>query len=356
MKIDFYISSLSGGGAEKVLVTLAEAFSKKDHNISICSLEKRPQFYNVSNEIFLEKICNKGKFAFIKDFYSIRKRIKSRTSDVIVSFLSRCNLMVLLASVFSNKKIVVCDRNNPLKEHSKIIFKLSCQIYRLADCVIVQTEQIKSYYPKYLQNKVKVLENPMDFQKLMKQCEKQEIKKENTIISIGRLEPQKDFSTLIKAFSKVAEKYPEWKVKIFGKGDMRDQLQNEIDSFNLHEKILLCGRTEAPFLELKKSKIFVLSSNYEGFPNALCEGMFAKLPCIASDCVSGPRELIDRGKNGFLFEVGNINELAEKLDILLANVDLREKMGKKANATVQRLELSHICSKWEEIVIDVFKS
>ena len=356
MKIDFYISSLSGGGAEKVLITLAEAFSKRGHKTSICSLEKRPQFYGVSNEVSLEKISTKGKFSFVKDFYFMRKRIKLRNSDVIVSFLSRCNLMVLLASMFNNKKIIVCDRNNPLREHSKIVFELSCQFYRLADCIVVQTEQIKSYYPKYLQNKVRVLENPIDFQRLMEQSGGWQIKKDNTIISIGRLEAQKDFSTLIKAFSKIANKYPEWKVKIFGKGDMREQLQNEIDILGLHEQILLCGRTEKPFLELKKAKIFVLSSNYEGFPNALCEAMLAGLPCIASDCVSGPRELIDREENGFLFDVGNVEELVEKLNILLGNVALREKIGKRANITVQRLELSQICKKWEEMVIDVFNS
>lgn len=126
MKIDFYISSLSGGGAEKVLITLAENFAKKNAEVSIYSLEKRPQFYQVPSIVKLEKISQNNKK--LNDYHSIRNRLKERKSDVVISFLSRCNILVLLASLRQKQKVVVCDRNNPLKEHSKIVFWLSCLI------------------------------------------------------------------------------------------------------------------------------------------------------------------------------------------------------------------------------------
>ncbi|MBR5535131.1 MAG: glycosyltransferase family 4 protein [Clostridia bacterium] len=349
MNIDFYISSLSGGGAENVLTTLAKQLKNSGHRISITSLEKRPQFYNVDEGIELIKYDNKHKGKIkeiIADFKAIRTQLKKRgETDICVSFLSRCNIQVLLCSLFLKKKVVVCDRNNPLMEHSKLVFWLSNQIYRLASAVFVQTEQIKSFYPKYLQKKMYVIENTLDTEKLDGQCEG-EIEQENTIISIGRLEPQKDFKTLISAFEKIAEKYPDWKVKIFGKGDMKDELQEFIDNKGLGERVLLCGRTETPFKELKKSKIFVLSSHYEGFPNVLCEGMYAGIGCISSDCVSGPSELINDGENGFLFPVGDEKALAGKLDLLLSSEEICSIIGERAKETVKRLELPVICEKW----------
>lgn len=351
MKIDFYISSLSGGGAEKVLVTLAEEFADKNNETSIYSLECRPQFYSVSPNVTVEKITDDGQpKGIFKEFISIRKRLAKRNADVAVSFLSRCNLLVLASSVFRRQKIIVCDRNNPIKEHSMRVFRLSCQLYRLASAIIVQTQQIKSFYPSYLQDKIFVLENPLDVEKLTGECKNEEVVPQNTIISIGRLEPQKDFATLIKAFSQLADKYEDWQVKIFGKGEQLKELQSLIDELNLSDRIQLCGRTETPFLELCKSKVFVLSSNYEGFPNALCEGMLAGLACVSSDCVSGPRELINDGENGFLFPVGDADALAEKLDTLLSSQELRCDLGNKAKDSVKRLELSTICDKWYEIL------
>lgn len=351
MKIDFYISSLSGGGAEKVLVTLAEEFANKNHETSIYSLECRPQFYAVSPNVMVEKISDDCQpQGLCKEFRSIRKRLKKRNADVVVSFLSRCNLLVLASSLFRKQKIIVCDRNNPIKEHSMRMFHLSCQLYRLASAIIVQTQQIKDFYPSYLQDKIYVLENPLDVEKLTGECRGQDITPENTIISIGRLEPQKDFVTLIKAFSQIAEKYKDWQLRIFGKGEQRDELQALIDDLNLSNSVQLCGRTETPFLELCKSKVFVLSSNYEGFPNALCEGMLAGLACVSSDCVSGPRELINDGENGFLFPVGDADKLAEMLELLLSSQDLREGLGAKAQNSVKRLELSTICDKWYKIL------
>ena len=356
MKIDFYISSLSGGGAENVLTTLAKELNNRGNKISITSLEKRPQFYSVDEGIELIKYDNKNKGKIkevLADFSVIRRQLKSRKdTDVCVSFLSRCNLQVLLCSLFLHKKVVVCDRNNPLMEHSKAVFWISNQIYRLATAVFVQTEQIKSFYPEYLQKKIFVIENPLDTEKLDNQCD-DNIVQENTIISIGRLEPQKDFKTLINAFAKIADKYPNWNVRIFGKGDMKDELQACIDKKNLNERVFLCGRTEKPFNELKKSKVFVLSSNYEGFPNVLCEGMYAGLGCISSDCVSGPRELINDGNNGFLFPVGDEKILSEKLEILLSSQDICDIMGSKAKNTVKRLELPVITEKWYDCLRSV---
>ena len=225
MKVDFYISSLSSGGAEHVLTNLAANFAEHDMDVSITSYEKRPQFYNVTSNVKLNKynFTNKSKLIeWICDYRATKKYLQTRKSSVAISFLSRCNFMLILAGLFSKTKIIVCDRNNLLRKYPKYIFDITCFLYRFADVVCVQTNEMKSFYPQYLQKKIVVLKNPLDFDEMAAQCKDQNIEKENTVISIGRLEKQKDFVTLIKAYKRVAELYPDWKLKIYGQGNRKD--------------------------------------------------------------------------------------------------------------------------------------
>ena len=226
-------------------------------------------------------------------------------------------------------------------------------MYALADAVCVQTNEMKSFYPQYLQKKMYVLENPLDFDEMQKQCVGQKNEKQNTIISIGRLERQKDFPTLLKAFAKVCPDFPLWNLKIYGQGNRKEEFEKMIRELHLEERIELCGVTHTPFLEMKKAKIFVLSSFFEGFPNVLCEAMYAGLPCIATRCECGPSELIDNGKNGFLVPIQDVDKMAEQLKILMENNQMCEEMGSKAKESVMRLEKSQISERWLQMVFDI---
>ena len=357
MKIDFYISSLSGGGAEKVLTTLAKAFAGDGHEVTVISLEKRPQFYEVDKSVTLVKYENKkqGIGAMLEDISNIRKHIKASKADVSVSFLSRCNLAVLLASMFRKGKVVVCDRNNPLKEHGKGVFLLSNLLYMRANRVMVQTEQIKGFYKKFLQKKIGVIENPLDTEVLAAQLKDEIPEREKTILSMGRLEPQKDFKTLICSFKELSDKYSEWKVKIFGVGDGKKDLEELIGSLGLEERVLLCGRTEVPFYEMSKASVFVLSSYYEGFPNVLCEAMHAGTLCIASDCVSGPRELIHQNENGWLFPVEDKDTLTQLMENCITQENQLEYVREKAKDSVKRLYLENNLQLWKEMIDEVVR-
>lgn len=356
MKIDFYISSLSSGGAEHVLTNLAADFAEKGHDVCIASYEKRPQFYAVNSQVKVNKYDNSKHNKFIellKDFNATRRQLKERKSQVAISFLSRCNIMLIIAGLFSKTKIIVCDRNNLLRKYPKYVFTVSCWIYAFADAVCVQTNEMKSFYPRYLQKKMYVLENPLDFAEMQKQLRADNLDKENSVISVGRLEKQKDFVSLIRAFEIVAKSFPDWKLKIFGQGNRRDELQRLIDDLHLACQVELCGVTHTPFLEMKKSKIFVLSSFYEGFPNVLCEAMHAGLPCIATRCECGPAELIREGENGFLVPIGDVEQMANKMHFLMSNEEKRTELGAHAKESVKRLEKSQISERWLQMVFDV---
>lgn len=265
-------------------------------------------------------------------------------------------MLILLSNItlFLKHKIIVCDRNNPLEEHSKFYFYMSCLLYNFASLICVQTYQIKSFYPKYLQNKIKVIENPLDSEALNAQIDIVPTR-EKRIISIGRLEPQKDFITLINAFSNILHTYPDWNLDIYGVGYMHEIINELINKKNLSQFVHLKGHTTKPFYELKKSSIFVLSSNYEGFPNVLCEAMYAEDICIASDCISGPKELIHHGENGWLFKIGDENELTKLLEkaILLHNSKEGKDLRISAHQTVKRLEINNIFVDWEKAVKEI---
>ena len=177
--------------------------------------------------------------------------------------------------------------------------------------------------------------------------------REKTIISIGRLESQKDYKTLIDSFYKIHASFPEWKVHVYGHGDMRDELQKYVDDKGLSDRFLFCGRTDKPYLELRKSSIFVLSSFYEGFPNVLCEAMYAGNLCISSDCVSGPRELINHSQNGWLFPVGDVNMLAELLKQCIEKEESLTGVRSAAEETVKRLYLDNNIKKWEDVILHI---
>ena len=353
--IDFYISSLSGGGAEHVLVNLAASFLKMGNNVSITSLERRKQFYEVDDAIEViryDHTKDNTLIGIIKDILSVRKQLKSRKdTDVAVSFLGRTNIVLSIASIGIKKKVVICDRNNLARKYSKWVFWLLCAIYSLADELIVQTNEIIDVYPKFLRKKIRVLENPLDFQEMDEQCV-EGMKKANTLLSVGRLERQKDYKTLIAAFAEIADDHKDWNVKIYGKGEMKEEIQKWIDQSGMTERIILCGVTHTPFLEMKKAKIFVLSSFFEGFPNVLCEAMYASLPCIATACQSGPRDLIQDGENGLLVEVGNVHEMAEKMDLLMNNEKMRDSLGTEAHKRILRLDSKIVCKRWLDTLVN----
>ena len=352
--IDFYISSLSGGGAEHVLINLADGFQQRGNNVTITSLERREQFYTVPKQIEVFRYDHtkyKGAVSFIKDILAVRKQLKYRADvDVSISFLGRTNMVLSLASIGLKKKTIICDRNNLAQKYSRIVFAALCRVYSLADILVVQTNEIKSVYPQYLQKKIRVLENPLDFVEMDKQCIDEAIVKENTIISVGRLEKQKDYRTLIDAFSLIADKYPEWNIRIFGKGKMQEEIQGWIDGKELTNRILLCGTTHRPFYEMKKSKIFILSSFFEGFPNVLCEAMYAGLPCIATSCMSGPRDLNKDNETGILVSVGDSVQMAQKMELLINSKDERERLGKNAYVDIQRLESNKVYVRWLDMI------
>lgn len=355
MKIMFNVSSMGRGGAERVIANLANNLIK-GHEITILANIKENLAYKLDSRIKIIPLDKKRRNIFIRTINRTIKTvkiIKKDNPDIIISFLPVPSYRVLLLKSFFKKPIIVCDRNDPNQEYASIINKILMKIsYPKADGFVFQTKEQKEYFDKKIQDRSVIIHNPIKEEFL----QIEERKRENVIINVGRLVEQKNQRMLIKVFSEIVENHKEYTLKIFGEGPLKNSLQNQINELNLQDEVKLCGTSNNIKEELEKSQIFVLTSNYEGMPNALIEAMVVGLPCISTNChCGGPKELIENKKNGLLIPVGNEKILKDKLECLIKNKDYREELGNKAKDIGEKLEITKIVEKWEEFIEYIYK-
>ena len=173
--------------------------------------------------------------------------------------------------------------------------------------------------------------------------------KDNKIVSVGRLMPQKNHKLLLDAFDEVNKKYPDYKLEIYGDGPYKDELKDHIASLGLNNSVFLCGQHKDIFEKIKDASMYVLSSDYEGMPNSLIEAMCLGLPCISTK-VSGATDLIKDGENGLLIDIGNKKELTESMKLLIEKPELSRSLAKEATNICEELEVNRIVEQWKDVI------
>jgi len=333
MKIFLICSSLIHGGAERVISELANEFALNKHEVHMVILAVSEDFYFLHPEIKIHRLGFKNNGAFkkqiaeLKTFFKLRKLLKTEKPDASLSFGTKYNILTILASRFLKLKVFVSDRSNPKKKIASHIDLLRRLTYRFATGIIAQTSLAKEIQERTTKNKnIKVIPNPV---KEVKRYP--EIKRDNIILNVGRLVPEKGQKYLLEAFSKIDD--PEWRLVILGDGPLRENLERQAKELNIEEKLYMPGAVSNVDEWLAKASIFAFPSISEGFPNALVEAMAAGLPCVSFDCDAGPRDIIVDGENGFLVPLYNQTQFIQKLKFLINNKELRIVMGDKAITT-----------------------
>lgn len=192
-------------------------------------------------------------------------------------------------------------------------------------------------------NNVEVIYNPLSFFPIQTSDNSQK-----QVIAVGRYVPQKGFDRLIPAWKIVAQKHPDWILRIYGDG-MREQLQHQIDSLGITSSCILEPPVPNIVDKYCESSIFTLTSRFEGFGMVIIEAMACGVPPVSFACPCGPRDIINDGKDGILVENGNIEELAEKICYLIENEDIRKEMGQQARVNVQRFKIENIAKQWKQL-------
>ncbi len=353
--ITFVIASLGGGGAEKVLLNLANYLLSKNIEINILySMEVHEQpSYFVSNEIKIHKLPSsinsisnrneiiQGKINTFLIIKHLRKKFKELNPDVIVSFMDKTNIYSIIAYLRLQMPLIISERISYDFLQSKIWKGLRRVVYPFSDGMVVLS---KYDYDKYtfVKNK-KVIFNPIDTDcKIVNNFNE----KEKIILAVGRLDNQKGFDMLIQAISMIDIK--DWKVLILGDGAERENLNNLIEHYNLQDRISLLGRKDNINDYYQKASIFVLSSRFEGFPNALAEAMSFGCACVSFDCKTGPSDIIENATNGILIEEGNIELLSKNIELLINNDDLRKTYFNEAIKIKDQLDIELIVKQWED--------
>lgn len=351
-KIMFYINAIHDGGAERVMVNLAEYFSENGYDTTLVTSFRDTWEYPLAatvrrltlEEVEIKQSRIKRNFSRIK---KLRDLCKSEKPDILVSFMEEPNFRAILATRGLPVKTLVSVRNDPIKEYAgKLGWFVGEVLLPMADGCVFQTRDAQKWFPKRLQKKSKIIYNAVkeDFYNVNRTPVRGEI------VTCGRLTEQKNHAMLISAFAEVVKQYPYATLKIYGEGTLREKLQNQIDSLNLNEKVFLMGATNDVAKALQTADLFVLSSDYEGMPNALMEAMAAGVPCISTDCpCGGPRELFGEDRSNKLVQCRDVNQMEKAIRSVLKNI--ADGTIEKRKAEIFRPE--KVNKMWEKYVIEI---
>lgn len=343
-KIVFFIGTLTNGGAERVISILSRELSKRGFSIQILLLFDREIFYEIDPAVRITVVEKEsGSKNLLKNLLWVRRYFKSN-ADIVISFLAQFNMFALVAHMGLKSKIIVADRNDPRHiPRNYYLRKMRNWLYRFADGVVVQTSHNMEYFSKTVQKKGIIIGNPIDLGELAGMALKTEKKKE--VVSVGRLMPQKNQAMLLKAFAALKDEFPEHVLTIYGEGPERINLESKAEELGIRERLFLPGSVKDIHTRILSSELFVLSSNYEGMPNALIEAMCLGLPVISTE-VSGASDFIQEGENGFLTKVGNCNEMLDAMRRMLLNSELRGLCSKNAVQLNDILQTEKIILQW----------
>lgn len=352
MKILMVITGMQSGGAERVMATLCNELSKRN-DIRLLVLKEKKTDYKISDkvEFIAGNIKNQN---IIHSIQFVKNQIEEWKPDIILSFMTKTNIISLLAKRKANfkSKLIIAERANPYnaKIYLKIIRKF---LYPKADGCVFQTKLAKQYYNKILKCKSKIIRNPLnpDFK-----IEQFNGERKNKIVSTGRLSTEKNQRLLIEAFSLIADKYPEYFLEIYGEGPLHKELQEHINKLNLEKRVILMGRRDDIQKHIKDAKVFVLSSNSEGMPNALLEAMALGIPSISTDCpIGGPSEIIRNNENGILVPMNNKEVMAMSIEKIISDEEFSNKLSKNARNVINDYEAIKVCMEWEEFLYEIAK-
>ena len=351
-KIMFYINAIHDGGAERVMVNLAKYFSENGYDATLVTSFRDTWEYPLAatvrrltlEEVEIKQSRIKRNFSRIK---KLRDLCKSEKPDILISFMEEPNFRAILATRGLPVKTLVSVRNDPNKEYAgKIGQFVGKVLLPMADGCVFQTSDAQKWFPERLQKKSRIIYNAVKEE--FYQVERTPVRGE--IVTCGRLTEQKNHKLLIDAFAEVQKIYPFATLKIYGEGVLREKLQNQIESLNLNEKVFLMGATNDVAKALQTADLFVLSSDYEGMPNALMEAMAAGVPCISTDCpCGGPRELFGEDASDKLVPCNDSAQLAKAICKVLETT--KDGMTEKRHA--ETFKPDRVNQMWKDYVHNI---
>ncbi len=368
MKILFAIKALDDvqGGAERVLADVSHGLCENGHDIKVLSFDKTggKPFYPLHPNI--RRIClglgNTHKQATIKEtltrIKTLRKAINEENPDIVIAFMHSMFIPLSISLMGSKTPVIASEHIVPAHYKTrKLEFALLMLSSLFVRKITVLSQAVKNSYPAFMHKKMVCIANPVGSPE--QHADPKGINdKQKIILSVGRLDPQKDQKTLISAFAQLAEKYPDWHLKIIGEGTLRPTLEQQIKDLKLEDRVSLPGITKDISAEYQKAHIFALPSLYESFGLATAEAMTHGLPVIGFENCPGTNELIINEQNGLsVIEKQNnrIDALSQALETLIQSPEKRHEFGQNGLAITQKFATESIIREWETCIEEILK-
>lgn len=348
-KLIIFIGTLQSGGAERVVSEISTMYAEYFREVIILIYYDREVFYKIDSRVRLECIERQTKSQnVIKNMFALRRFVKKELPDVFLSFLLPFNILSIWSLMFTKTPVAVCERSDPQKVGSLWLRGLRNFSYRFCDGVQVQTFAGKTCFPVSVQRKILVIPNPNHVTVEKRDWALKQEKKKR-IVTVGRLIPVKNHGLLIDAFSIVNKLYPDYSLDFYGDGELKNNMQNRIVELGLQDKIVLHGNVNEVPKHIASAELFVLSSDMEGMPNALMEAMALGIPCVATD-VSGVRDIIIDGDNGFIVPVGDKEALADRIIKLIESEELKKRFSENSAIVLSKFDKERVFKQWLELV------
>lgn len=353
MKILFVSGNLCDGGAQRVISVVASGLAERGHDVSLLLYARDEKEYPISDKVKITALGNSfeeySELSAVARVRLFRKYLKTWKPEVAVGFLEG-GYGLFLASLGMRFPKVASSRIDPTvllnqKGYRAMLDKLW---FRCADGVVVQTSRQREHAQGVGWKNMTVIANPVSDAAIAQKphnydrpCRK--------IVMAGRLAKQKNYPMAFAAMQQIVQKYPDAMLNVFGKGSEAESLQKAINDMGLQANVTLHGWTQNVLEEYENSDIYVMSSNFEGMPNALMEAMACGLPCVSTDCNTGPEDLIIDGENGYLVPVNDIDALAcSILRIMEMPLEQRKAMAEAAKKTMaEQFNKEEITRQWE---------
>jgi glycosyltransferase involved in cell wall biosynthesis len=383
MRVTLVISSMRGGGSERVVSHMANHWARQGWPITVLTichgldapcypLDPRVVHRDMKfSRALRQPMPSAPALSALKGIFdacspperrrllvelnlvtALRRAIAASRPQVVISFISATNVRTLLATRGLDVPVIVSERTDPYRDAlSEGIRRLRRRLYAHAAYMVGQTQEIAAFFAGAIGDRARVIHNPV-LPPAFHHPPDVAVAKVSSgpiVAAMGRLVEEKGFMLLLRAFAAVAAKHPTWSLEIWGEGPERPRLERLAQNLNVKDRVRLPGFTGRPFDALRRADLFALSSLSEGFPNALCEAMACGLPAVAFDCSSGVREIVRDGVDGVIVPAANVPALAAALNRVMTDDGERRRLAARAVEVVDRFAVDKVMAQWEQL-------
>ena len=355
MKICFVIGAMNFSGAEKVLSIITDEL-KETQDIHVILLEKENGIESKENGIMLYGVKATGSRVkrLENRWKNINATVKKISPDILVSFGYVCNVNTIMSMRGISIPLVLCDRNDPnydpRKWHERLLRKL---LYPRAQGYVFQTERIRQCFSKRIQHRSSVIPNPIE----QPQVRWTQDKAEKKFVTVARLDDfQKDQSTMIRSFAEFVKDHPDYRLEMYGSGPSKEKYEDLIHELKVEQNVKLMGKTSNASEVLSKAQGFLLTSIFEGMPNALMEAMAVGVPCISTDCGGGgARALYDYVQGVSLVPIGDQKAIIREMRKIITDHSYAQGLSNQAIRIVYQLDKEKVSNQWVEYLQQIIR-